>query len=265
MKGDPFMISVITPSLNSAEVIADCIASVGKQAGEIEHLVIDGQSTDDTLGAIERSGFPVKVVSEPASGIYSAINTGINMAGGDIIGILHADDFYTSNKVLEQVAEVFGDPATDACYGDLCYVRRAKPEQVVRYWRAGKFQPDRFLNGWMPPHPTFFIRRKIYEQLGLYRTDLGTSADYEMMVRLMYKNEIKVRYIPKTMVHMRTGGLSNTSWAARLAANRMDRRAANRMDRRAWRVNGLRPYPWTTIAKPLRKIAQWWTRPRSKT
>ena len=252
-KDDHLMISIITPSLNSAEVVADCIGSVAEQTGEIEHLVIDGQSTDETIGIIERSGFPVKVLSEPASGIYSAINTGIDKAGGDIIGILHADDFYAAKDVLEKVAAVFDDPAIDACYGDLCYVRRANPDQVVRYWRAGEFHPARFLHGWMPPHPTFFVRRKIYEQFGLYRTDLGTSADYELMVRLMVKHEIKAAYIPGVLVHMRTGGMSNASWSSRIQANRMDRQA--------WRANGLRPYPWTTIAKPLRKLGQWWSRP----
>jgi glycosyltransferase len=142
----------------------------------------------------------------------------------------------------------------DACYGDLCYVDRADPSRVVRYWRAGEFGPRRFANGWMPPHPTFFVRRSMYEQHGLYREDLGTAADYEMMLRLLVKHRVRVAYIPRVLVHMRSGGASNASLAARLRANRMDRAA--------WRVNGLRPYPWTTLAKPLRKVGQWWSRPR---
>jgi glycosyltransferase len=255
-KDDLALISIITPSLNSADVIADCIRSVGEQGGDIEHLVIDGESADDTIDRIEHLGLPVTVLSEPASGIYPAINTGIKEASGDIVGILHADDFYAASDVLEEVASVFADPTVDACYGDLCYVRRAKPGEVVRYWRAGNYHDKSFRNGWMPPHPTFFVRKKIYEKYGLYRTDLGTSADYEMMVRLLVKHEINVKYNPGVMVHMRAGGTSNASWSARVDANRMDRRA--------WLVNGLRPYPWTTIAKPLRKVGQWWSRPQSK-
>jgi glycosyltransferase len=126
---------------------------------------------------------------------------------------------------------------------------------VVRYWRAGEFNPARFRHGWMPPHPTFFLRRELYERFGGYRTDLGTAADYELMLRMLLRHGVPTVYIPKVLVHMRVGGASNRSLAARLAANRMDRAA--------WRVNDLRPLPWTTLAKPLRKVGQWWRRPPS--
>lgn len=246
-------ISIISPSLNSAESISDCIRSVEEQQQVAEHLVIDGYSTDGTSDVIRNLSENTRIVQEPPEGIYPAVNAGILAARGEIIGILHADDFYASPAVLDRVAAVFEDPAVDACYGDLCYVESSNPSRIVRYWRAGDYQPGSFHNGWMPPHPTFFVRKRIYEQFGLYRTDLGTSADYELMVRLLVKHRIKTVYIPQVLVHMRTGGSSNASWRARLKANRMDRRA--------WQVNGLNPYPWTTLAKPLRKVGQWWSRP----
>ncbi len=246
-------ISIISPSLNSASVIAHCTRSVAEQTYKAEHLVIDGQSSDSTLNIIEAAGHDVRVIQQPPAGIYPAINSGILASHGEVVGILHADDFYASPGVLKRVAEVFDDPAVDACYGDLCYVDHSDPSRIVRYWRSGEYQPRRFFHGWMPPHPTFFVRRTIYETFGLYRTDLGTAADYELMVRFLVKHEVNTVYLPEVLVHMRTGGSSNASWRARIEANRMDRRA--------WKVNDLRAYPWTTIAKPLRKIGQWWSRP----
>ncbi|MFC1796292.1 glycosyltransferase family 2 protein [Pseudomonadota bacterium] len=246
-------ISIISPSLNSAESISDCIRSVEEQRHVAEHLVIDGYSSDGTSDVIRNLSENTRIVQEPPEGIYPAVNAGIQAAQGEIIGILHADDFYASPAVLDRVATVFEDPSVEACYGDLCYVEGSDPTRIVRYWRAGEYQPGRFHNGWMPPHPTFFVRKKIYEQYGLYRTDLGTSADYELMVRFLVKHGINTAYIPQVLVHMRTGGSSNASWRARFEANRMDRRA--------WQVNGLNPYPWTTLAKPLRKVGQWWSRP----
>ena len=251
----PDQITIITPSLHSADVIGDCVRSVARQepVAEHEHLVVDGESEDGTLVVLKSQGFNGKLITEPPRGIYSAINTGIKGSSGAIVGILHADDFYATKTVLASVRDAFDDPAVDACFGDLCYVDNAKPSRIVRYWRAGEFSRKKILNGWMPPHPTLFVRRKCYEQFGLYRTDLGTAADYEMILRLLVKHEINAVYIPEVLVHMRTGGASNSSWRARIQANRMDSKA--------WKVNGLRPYPWTTIAKPLRKIGQWISRP----
>ena len=247
-------VSVITPSLNSAGVINDCLKSVAQQSCQVEHIVVDGHSSDGTVDQVRGFGITAKLLQEEPAGIYSAINSGILNASAPIIGVLNADDLYASPGVLEKVQAVLSDPSIDACYGDLCYVDRADPSRVVRYWRAGEFDPGRFANGWMPPHPTFFVRRSIYDQYGLYRDDLGTAADYEMMLRLLVKHRIRVAYIPRVLVHMRSGGASNVSLAARLRANRMDRAA--------WRVNGLRPYPWTVLAKPLRKVSQWWSRPK---
>jgi glycosyltransferase involved in cell wall biosynthesis len=246
-------ISIITPSLNSSRVIADCIQSVAEQSVSAQHLVIDGYSSDATAEVIRKSGVAAEIIQQKPAGIYPAINSGIRAATGEIIGILHADDFYASSDALHKVLAVFDNPSVDACYGDLCYVDEIDPARIVRYWRSGAYRPGLFHQGWMPPHPTFFVRRKIYDEFGVYRTDLGTAADYELMLRFLVRHGITIVHIPHVLVHMRTGGSSNASWRARVQANRMDRRA--------WKVNDLRPYPWTIMAKPLRKIGQWWSRP----
>jgi len=251
------MLTVVTPSLNAADVIGDCLRSVAEQALaegiEVEHILVDGESGDDTPAVARAINPRLRVISAPPAGIFAAVNAGIGAATGTVVGVLHADDFYADARVLARVAAAFTDPTVGACYGDLCYVDRADPARVVRYWRAGAFRPARFGNGWMPPHPTFFLRRALYLAHGLYRSDLGTAADYELMLRMLVKIRVQAAYIPQLLVHMRSGGASNASLRARLAANRMDRRA--------WQVNDLKPYPWTTLAKPLRKLGQWWARP----
>ena len=246
-------ISIITPCLRAAEVIGDCAQSVVEQSHEAEHLVVTGDAEQDIATLKERLSPGVRVIRETPRGIYAALNTGIREAKSEVIGALHADDFFHSGDVLATVAEAFEDPSIDACYGDLCYVDQEDIRRVVRYWTAGAFKPSSFRNGWMPPHPTFFLRRSMYEKHGMYREDLGTAADYELMLRMLYRHRLKAVYIPSVLVNMRTGGASNASLAARLAASHMDRRA--------WKVNDLSPYPWFSVAKPARKISQWWRRP----
>jgi glycosyltransferase len=177
------------------------------------------------------------------------MNKGIHMATGDVIGILNADDFYADDCVLESVAEVFEDSKVDCCYGDLEYVDRNDPENVVRRWTAGAYNRGKWYQGWMPPHPTFFVRRRIYEKYGLYRLDMGTAADYELMLRFLLKHGIATRYIPRVLVKMRIGGLSNVSLKNRVQANLMDRKA--------WKVNEMKPKPWTLWMKPVSKVGQW--------
>ncbi len=243
-------ISIITPVRNSAHTIADTLNSIQKQTVACEHIIIDGASTDATTKIINEHSNPnTLLVTEPDSGRYEAINKGIDLAGGEIIGILNADDFYAGNNVLAKVNEAFEKPEIEACYGDLYYVDRINTEKIIRIWKSGDYKPQNFLAGWMPPHPTFFVRKTLYEKFGNYRRDLGTAADYEVMLRLLLKHEAKTAYIPQVLVHMRNCGDSNASLANRLRANRFDRQA--------WRVNGLKPKPWTLIAKPLRKIGQW--------
>ncbi len=243
-------ITIITAVFNASATIRDCIESIQNQDYPVEHIIIDGGSTDETLDIVNeyRSGIS-KVISEPDRGIYDAMNKGIRLATGEIVGLLNADDIYAGTDVLPNVIELFKKKDVDSCYGDLVYVDSLDTNKVIRYWHSGHFNYRRFYWGWMPPHPTFFVRMAVYRKYGLFNLGLGSAADYEMMLRLLVKQRITTAYIPGIMVKMRTGGKSNASFA-----NRMD---ANLNDRLAWKTNGLRPYPWTLYLKPLRKLSQW--------
>ena len=181
-----------------------------------------GGSTDRTVDIVRRSGQVARLISEPDNGIYDAMNKGIGLATGDIIGILNADDFYTGEQVLANVVRAFQEDNTAACYGDLQYVDYTDTDKVVRHWHSGIFAgPRQFYWGWMPPHPTFFVRRDVYEKYGVFNLELGSAADYEIMLRFLVKHQVTAAYIPEVLVKMRTGGVSNASVNNRLAANRM--------------------------------------------
>jgi len=242
-------ISIITPCFNAQETIACCRQSVLSQSLEVQHVVIDGASRDRTLGRLnEIEPAPQRVISEPDDGIYHAMNKGILHSDGEVVGILNADDLYADREVLADVARIFADPAVDSCYGDLVYVDAARTDRVRRFWKSGEYHCSRFYWGWMPPHPTFFVRRSVYQRFGLFDLSLGSAADYELMLRFLVKHRISSRYLPRVLVRMRVGGESNASLKNRLRANRMDRLA--------WKSNDLQPYPWTTLVKPLRKVGQ---------
>lgn len=262
-------ISIITATYNACSTVASCLQSVPKSA---EQIIVDGSSLDNTLEVVKTISPHSRIFTGPDKGIYDAMNIGIRLATGDVIGILNSDDFFAHEKVLERVAEAFADPSVDACYGDLVYVKengkrnegrgrfttpgsmlKTEKFEVARYWKSGAFHPDKFYWGWMPPHPTFFVRRRVYEKFGLFNLNLGSAADYELMLRFLLRYRIKVAYIPEVLVNMRVGGVSNASLKNRIKANRMDRKA--------WEVNGLKPRPWTLWIKPLRKIPQWLQRP----
>jgi len=242
------MISIITVTYNSSATLRDCLESVKAQHGEVEHILIDGQSTDDTAQIVRGYPHVAKFVSEPDAGIYDAMNKGIAASSGDIIGILNSDDMYLHPGVLEKVRKVFHDPGIDSCYGDLLYVDAADTNIATRYWKSKPFRKNLFHWGWMPPHPTFFVRRSVYEKYGSFNLNLGSAADYELMLRFLVKHDITTAYIPAILTKMRVGGVSNTSLKNRLTANQMDRKA--------WETNGLKPYRLSTYLKPLRKIMQ---------
>jgi glycosyltransferase len=241
--------SIITVSYNAASTIRDTLKSIAEQSYDsIEHIIIDGASSDDTSSIIANFPHVAYYVSEKDKGIYHAMNKGIEMATGDIVGILNADDLYSHRDVIHNVAELFKDSSVDAVYADLNFVDSIDTSKVLRKWRSGMYKISDFYWGWMPPHPTFFIRRNLYIKYGMFNTVLHSSADYELMLRLLLKHEIKTAYLQDVIVNMRQGGKSTASIKNRLIANQEDRMA--------WVINGLKPHYFTLILKPLRKIKQ---------
>lgn len=242
-------VTIITACYNSAATIRDTLECIATQTyPDIEHLIVDGQSTDTTLEIVREFPHVRQVICEPDQGLYDAMNKGIRVASGEVIGILNSDDQYTHVRVLEKVMAKFKDPGTDAVYGDLQFTRASNPDHVVRTWRSGTYTHKSFYQGWMPPHPTFFVRKRVYDQWGCFNTELKMAADYEIMLRFLLKHRIPATYIPEVLVKMRIGGVSTSGWRQRLRANREDRMA--------WRLNGIRPYPWTLWMKPIRKLTQ---------
>lgn len=242
-------ISIITVSLNSSRTIGDTLRSVAEQTyPHVEHIIVDGGSNDDTMRVVNSFPHVVKKISEKDEGIYFAMNKGINMASGDIIGILNADDVYADKDVLQKVADTFEDKNVDAVYADLVFVDPQDTKKIVRRWQSRSHQSKDFYNGWMPPHPTFFVRKSIYEKYGLFDTRLRSAADYELMLRFLLRHQIRSFHIPQTFILMRNGGKSTASLKNRLIANAEDREA--------WRINELNPHFFTLILKPVRKINQ---------
>lgn len=241
--------SIITVSYNAASTIGDTLKSIADQSyNSIEHIIIDGASSDYTSEIVSRFPHVSTYVSEKDKGIYHAMNKGIELATGDVIGILNADDLYSHHDVLHNVAELFKDSSVEAVYADLNFVDSIDTNKVERKWRSGKYKISDFYWGWMPPHPTFFVRRNLYLKYGMFNTVLNSSADYELMLRLLLKHEIKTAYLQEVIVNMRQGGKSTASIKNRLIANQEDRMA--------WAMNGLKPHNFTLILKPLRKIKQ---------
>jgi glycosyltransferase involved in cell wall biosynthesis len=203
-------ISVITVCFNSAETILDTLESVASQTfRDIEHIIIDGGSTDGTLALLRSwNKHSFRLVSEPDHGIYDAMNKGIRLATGDIIGILNADDFYADNHVFAKIANLLSYKQNDAVFADLVFVKPNNLSKVVRYYRAANFNTYKFAYGWMPPHPTFFVKREIYERYGTFKTDYRIAADFELLARFMVKHRISYCHLPEVIVKMRTGGAS---------------------------------------------------------
>jgi glycosyltransferase len=243
-------ISIITVTYNSAATLEHTIQSVLLQDhADVEYIIVDGASTDDTLSVIRKYRHKIAhFVSEKDEGLYFALNKGIALATGDIIGILHADDFYTNDSVLTSVDGLMSAENADGFYADLYYVDSNNTDKIIRKWRSGKYREGKFLWGWMPPHPTFFVKKEVYQEYGMFNTKLRTSADYELMLRFIHKHKIKLAYLPEFIVKMRMGGQSNASMENRVKANKEDRKA--------WELNGVKPYFFTLALKPLRKIFQ---------
>jgi glycosyltransferase involved in cell wall biosynthesis len=243
-------ISIITIAYNSAETIEATIQSVISQDyTDVEYIIIDGASKDATMDVVDRYRDQIAVVvSEPDQGIYDAMNKGVARATGEIVGILNSDDFYADNTVLSNVVARFNESGAEAVYADLVYVERDNPDKVIRYWKSKPYKPGMFRKGWMPAHPTFFLKNECYRTHGTYSTELRSAADYELMLRMLEKHKISAVHLPRVLTKMRVGGQSNVSLKNRIRANKEDRRA--------WKMNGLTPAWYTLTVKPLSKLSQ---------
>lgn len=208
------LVSIITVTLNSKSVLSDCLDSVANQShNNIEHIVIDGGSTDGTLTLLNsrRKNLAI-VISEPDNGIYDAMNKGLALAKGEIVGILNSDDFYANDQVISNIIKMFTkDPSLEACYADLIYVDRYKTSKIIRYFKSSKFKQGLFSKGWSPPHPTFFVRRSVYEKFGLFNLNYRIASDIDLMTRFLEIHKIKTKYVPEIWVKMRMGGTTNKS------------------------------------------------------
>ena len=249
-------ISIITVCKNSVNTIRDTIDSVlFQQYPALEYIIIDGASTDGTLDYILKYGSKIDhVISESDDGIYEGMNKGISLANGDLIGFLNSDDCYSNNNVLNQVARVFEEESIMACYAQLCYVDFKNTDRVVRYWESSSFRPFDFKKGWCPPHPTFFVRKRVYEQYGYFNLDYRIAADVELMIRFMETYRIPIKFIPEIWVKMKTGGTTNKNL-----------RNIWKQNREIWNaLNQHKLYPSLiefTVGKLISRTSQYLSRP----
>ena len=242
-------VSVVTAVWNRASTIGDSLTSLAAQTyHNVEHVVQDGASTDGTLDVISAHPHPSRaLVSEKDKGIYDALNRGFARATGDVVGLLHSDDYFANDHVLQRVATAFEDDDVDAVYGDLDYVSADDTSRIVRRWRSGTFEPSKLRLGWMPPHPALFLRRRVIEEHGLFDTDFRIAADYDAILRYFSKPGFKAVYVPEVFVKMRLGGASNASLKHILRKSLEDHRAL--------RKNGIGGVG-TLAAKNIQKIPQ---------
>lgn len=244
-------ISIITATYNSGAHISDCVRSVNNQTfNNIEHIIIDGASKDNTLEIINSLPNRVaSIVSEPDKGIYDAMNKGIKAATGDIIGILNSDDFFASNDVIENIVKEFSNDSTlEGIYTNLYYVNQDNPDQIIRHWVSNSFKKRSFFKGWHPPHPTLYLRREVYEKYGNFNLDFSLSADFELMLRFFEKYNIKTKYLPITTIRMRLGGATSKNW--------QNVRNQNIQCINAFRTNGFRPPLLYPVYRLLPKLLQ---------
>jgi len=244
-------ISIITVTKNDRDNIQYCIDSVLSQGyKDLEYIVIDGDSTDGTVDIIKQYNSRIsKWISEEDEGIYDAMNKGINMASYDVVGFLNSDDIYAGPNILELVDEAFQTNNIDSCYGDLVYVSKDDTNNVIRNWRSCEFNYELFKNGWHPPHPTFFVKKNVYDKYGVFDTKYQIGADYALMLKFLVKHKIRVKYIPEVLVKMRVGGSSNK--------NLFNVLRANLECYRAWKEYDLDISPLFIFKKPFFKLFQY--------
>lgn len=251
-------ISIITATYNSAATIADCVRSVNDQTHlDIEHIIVDGASKDNTLAIINATPNRVKkIISEPDKGIYDAMNKGIQLATGEIIGFLHSDDLFNSEETLQHIVDMFsssspfrgGRERASVVYGDLVFVDQQNTNKILRYWKSQPYKPELLNRGWMPPHPTIFMRREVYEKHGLFNVNLKCSADYDYILRVFQDQTLTKTYLPEVITKMRMGGMSTGGL----------KKLINKKKEDYWvlKHNNM-PFPgWILLAKNLSKIPQ---------
>lgn len=215
-------ISIITVAFNAIETLADTIKSVASQThAEIEHIIIDGASTDGTQELVACYASSIShFLSEPDKGIYDAMNKGLGLATGEVIGFLNADDVYANKDVLQRVAQIMAHNELDAVFGDAEFVNPARPARSVRRYRSDRFRPDRIAWGWMPAHPALFLRREVYTRFGGFRTDYRIAGDFELVARIFQDGSIQYRHVDEVWVRMQTGGISTAGWRNTVLLNR---------------------------------------------
>ena len=250
-------ITIITVSFNSYNTIGDTLKSVSSQNyAEIEHIVIDGASTDETMKIVERGGAHLaRVVSEKDSGIYDAMNKGLSLATGDVVGFLNSDDIFATSSSVSSIAEAFEDRAVDGVFGDLVFVDPKNVDRISRFWRPGPHLPGACARGWMAPHPTFYVRRCVLDRVGGFDLDYKLQADFDLMLRLLEKDRITTQYVPEVLVRMRMGGATTGSIRNIIKGNFEAARAC----KRAGFSGGL----LFMLQKMARRIPQFFDRPRA--
>ena len=243
-------VSIITVCYNSENTIASSINSVLSQDyNDIEYIVVDGNSNDKTQDIIK--GYKSEIsyfISEDDNGLYDAMNKGIKLSTGDIIGFINSDDFLSHNSIISNIVKYFKLHNADVVYGDTYYVKRNNIHEVIRYWKAGEFSKRKYRNGWMPPHLSTYIKKSVYDEHGNFRDDLQIAADYELLLRFIMKNKVKPFYLPEVIAIMRAGGVSNSS-----IKNRIKSLYEVYI---SWRLNDLKVSPLIMLFKPLRKVFQ---------
>ncbi|MFA5329313.1 MAG: glycosyltransferase family 2 protein [Prolixibacteraceae bacterium] len=282
-------ISIITATYNSLQHLPDVINSIGEQTyANIEYIVIDGGSTDGTVEQLKQSNLVSQIITEPDQGIYDALNKGIKMATGDIIGFLHSDDLFSSSETLQHIVDAFstssqkiqnsafslpsgemsgvrheggrterhggGREVASVVYGDLVFVDPHATNKVVRYWKSQPFKPELLKQGWMPPHPTVFMRREVYQKHGLFNINLKCAADYDYILRVFQDPTLKIVYLPEVITKMRMGGMSTGGFKNLINKKRED----------YWVLKKNKmPFPlWILLAKNVSKIPQLFFRKR---
>ncbi|MUK29480.1 glycosyltransferase [Aliivibrio fischeri] len=246
-------VSIITATYNSANTIIDTLNSLEQQTyHDIEYIIIDGASKDNTLDVINRNCTRVTtVISESDKGIYDALNKGVNAATGDIVGFLHSDDLFAYPDAVKDIVNTITKNNTDAVYADLQYVNKNNIDSVVRYWKSGEYNINKLNKGWMPPHPTFYMKRSCYEQFGLFDLSFKIAADYDSLLRYLYLNRISMSYLPKVTLKMRVGGASNRNLHNIILKTKEDIRALK---------NSRVPWLQALVIKNISKIPQFFKR-----